>query len=373
MKKIKIPFLDLKLQHEKLTKEINQEIQICIENSAFIRSKSITDFENNFSKLTERKHCISCANGTDALFMAMKSLNVKTGDEIITTAISWISTSETITQAGGNVVFADICKDTYCVDPKIIESLITDKTVGIIPVHLYGQPCDMERIVEIANKFNLWIIEDCAQSHLASIDKKLVGSFGDLATYSFYPSKNLGAMGDAGCITTNSEKLATWLNSYSQHGRKNIHEIEGVNSRMDGLQASILNIKINYLKEWTKKRIQIAKFYLENLSGVGDLQLPVEIKNNKHVYHLFTLQSAYRDELKNYLSEKGIATTINYPIALPFLPCYTRLNCSIESFPNAIKVCNSILQIPLYPELTQDNQNYIVNSIKEFFQKKNIK
>ena len=370
MKNISIPFLDLKSQHKKLSKDINKQIQICIENSAFIRSQSIKDFENNFSQLTKVNHCISCANGTDALYMAMKSLNIKEGDEIITTAISWISTSETISQAGGKVIFADISEDTFCINPELLQSLITDKTVGIIPVHLYGQPCDMEKILEIAGNNNLWIIEDCAQSHLASIDHRLVGSFGDIATYSFYPSKNLGAMGDAGCIITNNERLAKWINSYSQHGKKNIHEIEGINSRMDGIQASILNVKIKYLNDWTNKRIEIAKFYLKNLKGVGDLKLPKEIKGHKHVYHLFTLQTEYRDDLKKFLSDKGIGTSVNYPIPLPFLPCYSHLNCSRKSFPNALKACNSILQIPLYPELSLKNQNYIVSSIKEFFKNK---
>ena len=362
-----VPFIDLYKQHKSIESEINETIQNCIRNSAFIRSQSIKNFEEEFSLLFDSGNCISCANGTDALYIAMKGMNIREGDEVITTSLSWISTSETITQAGGKVIFCDINPKTYCIDENSLESLITPKTVGIIPVHLYGQPCEMDTIKEIATKYKLWIIEDCAQAHLAKYKNTFVGTFGNAATFSFYPSKNLGAIGDAGCITTKNDTLANWMRLYSQHGGKNIHEIEGINSRMDGLQASILLIKIKHLLEWTKLRKKIADRYNQKLAGIGDIQLPALIKNTDHVYHLFTIRTNYRDKLKQFLFSRGISTIINYPKPLPLLPCYSNFNLNEDSFRNAKDVCDSLLCLPLYPELDLEIQDFIISSIINFF------
>tara|TARA_Y100001968_G_C19440732_1_gene762376 strand:- start:2037 stop:3152 length:1116 start_codon:yes stop_codon:yes gene_type:complete len=370
MKTKNIPFVDLYAQYKNLKDQIDNSISECIINSDFIRSKSVSIFETEFAKLNNILNCISCANGTDALYIAMKSLNFSIDSEVITTALSWIATSEAITEAGGRAVFCDINPRTFCIDENQIESLINNKTVGIIPVHLYGQPCNMDKIIEISKKYNLWVIEDCAQAHLAEYKGQLVGSFGDIATYSFYPSKNLGAMGDAGCITTNNNKLAKWMKLYAQHGGKNIHEIEGINSRMDGLQASILNIKIKYLDSWTKRRIEIADFYIDSLKDVGDIILPELTKGTKHVFHLFTIRTKFRDELKEYLKIKGISTVVNYPRPLPLLPCYSESQTSNRSFQNSIEICDTILSIPLYPELDKSDQNLIVKTIKEFYNNK---
>ena len=367
MKPMRVPFIDLYKQHKSIESEINETIQNCLRNSAFIRSQSINDFEEEFRFLFESGNCISCANGTDALYIAMKGMGIKEGDEVITTSLSWISTSETITQAGGKVVFCDINPKTYCIDEKYLESLITSKTVGIIPVHLYGQPCEMDSIKDLAKKYNLWIIEDCAQAHLAKYKNKFVGTFGNAATFSFYPSKNLGAIGDAGCITTKNDRLANWMRLYSQHGGKNIHEIEGINSRMDGLQASILLIKIKHLVEWTTQRQHIADTYNRKLIGIGDIQLPSKIKNRDHVYHLFTIRTKYRDKLKQFLFSRGISTIVNYPKPLPLLPCYSKLNLKEDMFKNAKDVCDTLLCLPLYPELDMKSQDYIIASITDFF------
>lgn len=249
---MKVPFVDLHAQYLSIKSEIDAAIAEVIAESAFIRGAHVDGFEQNWARTLGVKHCVSCANGTDALYIAMRALGVKSGDEIITSAHSWIATSETITQAGGRVVFCDTDSDTFTIDPALIESRITSATVGIIPVHLYGQPADMEAIMTIAKKHNLWVIEDCAQAHLATYRGQLIGTFGDIATFSFYPGKNLGAYGDAGCVVTNDDQLADWMATFARHGGKGEHVMEGINSRMDGLQAAILNVKLPHLSPNTR-------------------------------------------------------------------------------------------------------------------------
>src|SRR5258708_7211870 len=246
-----IPFVDLHAQYLSVKSETDAAIAEVIAESAFIRGPHVDRFERNWARTVGVKHCVSCANGTDALYVAMRALGVKPGDEIITSAHSWIATSETITQAGGRVVFCDTDRDTFTIDPALIESKITSATVGIIPVHICGQPADMEAIMAIVRKHNLWVIEDCAQPHLARHKGQLVGTFGDIATFSFYPGKNLGAYGDAGCVVTNDDHLADWMATFARHGGKGEHVMEGINSRMDGLQGAILNVKLPHLPAWT--------------------------------------------------------------------------------------------------------------------------
>lgn len=365
--KLKVPFVNLKIQHSLLKNDLNDAIYKVINESSFIKGQEVKSFEDNFCKVFDADNCISCANGTDALYISLKSLNLKPEDEVITTALSWISTSEAISHAGGKITFCDIDENSFCINPDLIESLVNKNTVGILPVHIYGQPCEMNKIKEIARKYNLWIIEDCAQAHLAKYKNSFVGNYGIASTFSFYPSKNLGAMGDAGCISTSNNKMAKWMRSFSNHGRKNVHEIEGINSRLDGLQAAILNVKIKHLKEWTEKRIKIANYYIENLQGIGDLILPIKQNNTEHVYHLFTLRSKKRDELNHFLKNNGIGTSINYPLPLPLLECYKSKFTNSENFHVASKVCREIIAIPIYPELTQDSQNLVIETIKNFF------
>ena len=244
---MKIPFVDLHAQYLSIKPAVDAAIAEVIADSAFIRGPQVDAFEQAWADTLGVKHCVSCANGTDALYIAMRGLGVKPGDEVITTAHSWISTSETITQAGARVVFSDTDYDTFTIDAGLIEEKITSRTVGIIPVHLYGQACDMDAIMGIARKHNLWVIEDCAQAHLARYKGKLVGTFGNAATFSFYPGKNLGAYGDAGCIVTDDHQLADWMATYARHGGKGEHVMEGINSRLDGLQAAILLAKLPHL------------------------------------------------------------------------------------------------------------------------------
>src|SRR5215218_1572241 len=246
-----VPFADLQLQYQSIKGEIDGAIAAVIRDNAFIRGPFVDAFERDFAAAAEVKHCVSCANGTDALYLAMAALKVQPGDEVITTAHSWISTSAMITHAGATPVFCDTDGATFTIDPKAIEAAITPRTVGIIPVHLYGQPADMDAIMAIARKHDLWVIEDCAQAHLARYGEQLVGTFGNAATFSFYPGKNLGAYGDAGAIITNDDQLADWMTMFGRHGGKGDHVIEGINSRLDGLQAAILNAKLPHLEGWT--------------------------------------------------------------------------------------------------------------------------
>src|SRR5437879_3122669 len=303
---MKIPFVDLHAQYLGIKAEIDSAIAEVIAQSAFIRGKHVDTFEQAWAQTLNVKHCVSCANGTDALYIAMRGLGLKPGDEVITTAHSWIATSETITQAGGRVVFCDTQEDTLNIDPRLIEAKITKATVGIIPVHLAGQPADMNEIMAIAKKHNLWVIEDCAQAHLATYQGRLVGTFGNAATFSFYPGKNLGAYGDAGCIVTNDDVLADWTATFARHGGKGEHVMEGINSRMDGLQAAILNAKLPHLPAWTTARRRVAARYNELLSGINSLTTPKVGRNREHVYHLYVIRTGERDALKKHLTEAGV-------------------------------------------------------------------
>src|ERR1041384_4388554 len=258
-----VPYADLQLQYQTIKAEIDDAIAAVIRDNAFIRGPYVDAFEQGFAKAVEVRHCVSCANGTDALYLAMAALKVKPGDEVITTAHSWISTSAMITHAGATVVFADTDDSTFTIDPAAVEAAVTPRTVGIIPVHLYGQPADMDAIMAIARKHDLWVIEDCAQAHLARYKGQQVGSFGAAATYSFYPGKNLGAMGDAGAVVTNDDALAERMATIARHGglSKHDHRVEGINSRLDGLQAAILSAKLPHLPAWTAQRRRLARAY----------------------------------------------------------------------------------------------------------------
>jgi dTDP-4-amino-4,6-dideoxygalactose transaminase len=364
---MKIPFVDLAQQHAKLKEDISLVLENVIANSDFIRGSYMVPFEDEFGKLVGAKHCISCANGTDAIYIALKALGVGQGDEVITTSHTWISSSETITQAGAKVVFCDTYINTFNISVESIEEKINEKTKAIVVVHLAGQPAQIIKIKELADKYGLLIIEDCAQSHLAKIDNKTVGTIGDIATFSFYPGKNLGAMGDAGCIVTNNDDLADWMTLFARHGGKGDHLIEGINSRMDGIQAAILKVKLPFLKEWTIKRQIAADYYNELLSNIKDIITPYKDDNIEHVYHLYMIKVQNRDELKNYLRENGIPTVINYSKALPFYKAYDYLNHKREDFPNAYENQNKILSLPIYPEIEKVQQEYIVEKIINYY------
>lgn len=365
---MKVPFVDLHAQYLTIKPEIDMAIAKVIADSSYIRGPHVDAFEAAWAKTLGVKHCVSCANGTDAIYIAMRGLGLKSGDEVITTAHSWISTTETITQAGGCVVFCDTDDETFTIDVKQIESKITPRTVGIIPVHLYGQPCDMDGIMAIARKHKLWIIEDCAQAHLSRYKGQLTGTFGDAATFSFYPGKNLGAYGDAGALVTNDDKLADWCATYARHGGKGEHIMEGINSRLDGLQAAILNVKLPHLQSWTEARRAVAAKYDKLLSGIPELRTPMVAANRDHVYHLYVVRTDRRDALKKHLADAGIATVLNYPKALPFYPAYAYLGHTPKDFPGAFANQSQILSLPIYPELTDEMIAHVAGSIRSFFE-----
>jgi len=361
---MKVPFVDLHGQYLGIKAEIDSAIAEVIAQSAFIRGKHVDAFEQAWAETLKVRHCISCANGTDALYITMRGLGLKVGDEVITTAHSWIATSETITQAGGRVVFCDTQEDTFNIDPRLIEAKITKATVGIIPVHLCGQPADMDEIMAVAKKHNLWVIEDCAQAHLAAYKGKLVGTFGNAATFSFYPGKNLGAYGDAGCIVTNDDTLADWTATFARHGGKGEHVMEGINSRMDGLQAAILKVKLPHLPAWTTARRRVAARYNELLRGVDSLTTPKVGDDRSHVYHLYVIATDKRDSLKKALADSEITTSLNYPKALPFYPAYAYLGHKPADFPAAYHNQSRILSLPIFPEMTDEMIEYIADNAK---------
>jgi dTDP-4-amino-4,6-dideoxygalactose transaminase len=363
-----VPFADLQLQYQTIKSEIDAAIAAVIRDNAFIRGPYVDAFEREFASVVDIRHCVSCANGTDALFLALAALKVQPGDEVITTVHSWISTSAMITHAGATVVFADTDDSTFTIDPAAIESAITPRTVGIIPVHLYGQPADMDAIMAIARKHKLWVIEDCAQAHLARYKGRQVGTFGIAATYSFYPGKNLGAMGDAGAVVTDDGALAEHMTMLARHGglTKHQHHIEGINSRLDGMQAAILSAKLPHLPQWTQARQDAAKVYDAGLNQIEDVVVPSVAAERSHVYHLYTIQHPRRDALAAHLSANGVQTAINYPVALPFLAAYSRLKHRPEQFPNAHRQQGRILSLPMFAEITADQQRTVIDLIRSF-------
>ena len=365
---MKVPYVDLKAQYLSLKSEMDLKIKSIIEKTAFIGGEELKNFSVNFAELYGADYFVPLANGTDALYIAMKMMGIGQGDEVITTASSWISTSETISQTGAKAIFVDI-DDFFTIDSSLIENKITNKTKAIIPVHLYGQMADMSSIMFIANKYKLRVIEDCAQSHFSEIYGKRAGLFGDVGTFSFYPGKNLGAYGDAGGLVTNNSELAMKIKRFANHGslKKHHHEVEGMNSRMDSLQAGILNIKLPYILNWTDDRISVANRYFNGLKGVDYIELPKVRPNSKHSFHVFGIKLKNRDALKDFLEKNGISCQIHYPKAMPFMPAYKHLGALQGDYPNAYSLQNQELSLPIYPEMTTDQIDYVVEKIKIFF------
>jgi dTDP-4-amino-4,6-dideoxygalactose transaminase len=365
---MKVPFVDLYEQYLSIKPSVDDAIGDVIATTAFVRGKHVERFEQAWADTLSMDHCISCANGTDALYIAMRALGVGPGDEVITTAHSWISTSESITQAGGRVIFCDTDPRTFTINPELIEAKITPRTVGIVPVHLFGQPCDMDAIMSIARKHCLWVIEDCAQAHLAKYKGRFVGTFGNAATFSFYPGKNLGAYGDAGCIVTDDDDLAEWMATFARHGGKGEHIMEGINSRLDGLQAAILLAKLPHLDSWTEARQRVAARYNELLHDVVGVKTPIVAAGRDHVYHLYVIRANQRDELRKHLAKAEISTVLNYPRALPYYPAYSYLHHDSTDFPVAYADQYRILSLPIYPEIPDAMIRYVCDKVAEFYE-----
>jgi dTDP-4-amino-4,6-dideoxygalactose transaminase len=365
---MKVPFVDLYAQYLTIQSGIDQAITQVIAETAFISGKHAKTFEEAFARFNGVKHCMACANGTDSLEILLKAMNVGEGDEVIVPAISWISTSEAVTSIGATPVFVDV-DEFLLLDLKRIEEKITSKTKVIIPVHLYGNPVDMDALMAIAKKHNLLVMEDCAQAHNAMVRGRKVSTFGHCSSFSFYPGKNLGAYGDAGAMMTNDEaicKVATAIANHGQEGKHN-HIMEGRNSRLDGIQAAILNVKLAHLDSWTEARIKNAAVY-SGLFSNPNIQIPVTPDYARHVFHLYVIRVPRRDELMAFLKAAGIETSVHYPVPLPMMPCYGRFNHKPSDFPVAVRAAGEILSLPMYPELSEVQIQYVVEKIHEFYQ-----
>jgi dTDP-4-amino-4,6-dideoxygalactose transaminase len=355
-----VPFVDLKAQYRSLQSEFDAAVQQVLAETAFVSGRYAAAFERSFAEYLGAEHCVAVANGTDAIEIALQAVGIKPGDDVLVPANTFFATAEAVANIGANAVFVDIDPRTYNIDPSLIEQKLTSKTRAIIVVHLYGLPAAMDEIVAIAREHDLKIIEDCAQSHGATYGGRKVGTFGDAATFSFYPSKNLGAFGDGGAIVTREGDIAAKARLIANHGEatKNQHTIIGRNSRLDGIQGAILSVKLPYLDSWLDARRTNAGRYNDLLSESG-LPLPFEPEHVRHTYHLYVVQVDDRDAVRAKLSEAGIDTGVHYPTALPFLEVYKDRDHQPADFPVAHSQMGKLLSLPMYAELTDEMIGYV--------------
>ena len=364
----KIPYVDIGLQHRSISKELLSEIEKVINHGQFVLGKEVEIFEQRLADLCGVKFSIGVNSGTDALILALQVLGIGDGDEVITAPNSFVSTASAIKLSGAIPKFADVDK-SYNIDPNQIEKQITNKTKAIIPVHLTGSPANMSPIIDLSRKYNISIIEDAAQAIMAKYNNQPVGSIGDIGCFSFHPLKTLNACGDAGAITTNNKLIYEKLLILRNLGLKNRNNCEywSINSRLDSIQASILNVKINFIKEWTSARRKNADTYNRSFSDMKEIILPPENEKNYSVYHTYVIQVEKRDELKEYLNENGIATAIHYPIPIHLQNVSKDLGYNKGSFPNAENQAKNIISLPIYPELKNNDLQYIIQTIKRFY------
>lgn len=365
---MRIPFVDLHAQYLAHQQEFDAAFREVIAKTAFIGGEYVREFELEYAEAYGVRHCISCANGTDAIYIVLRMLGVGPGHEVITTAASWISTSETISQAGARPVFVDV-DDYGNIDVEQVAANLTPQTRAIIPVHLYGQAAQVEVLEKLAKQHGLYMIEDCAQAHFAERQGRRVGTVGVAGTFSFYPGKNLGAYGDAGAIVTNDDQLAESCRMYANHGAlvKHRHRIEGINSRLDGLQAALLTRKLRHIGDWTRARQDVAALYDSILADIPQVKTPRVRDGSTHVYHLYVIRAEDRDALKNHLATQGIETGIHYPTALPMLEAYAYLGSNPSDFPRAVRNASEILSLPIFPEMTPEMVRYVTDAIRSFY------
>jgi dTDP-4-amino-4,6-dideoxygalactose transaminase len=374
----KLNMVDLNGQYRKIRWQVNREIKKVISSSSFINGPIVKDFQNNLQEYLNVRHVIPCANGTDALQIALMALDLKRGDEIITTNFSFASTIEVILLLGLKPVVIDIEPKSFNINPNLIQDKITERTRAIIPVHLFGQSCRMEEILEIANKNNLQVIEDNAQAlgstyRFSNSEKQMCGTIGDIATTSFFPSKNLGCYGDGGAIFTNSDNLAYKMRGIVNHGmyERYYHDEIGVNSRLDSIQAAILNVKLKYLDKYNKRRQEAASLYNASFDGIDEIEVPfVESDIDSHVYHQYTLKinNGKRDELANHLQKNKIPFGIYYPLGFHEQKAYKQEFISDNDFPETNKVKDQVISLPMHTELTKKQIKFISNTIISFFE-----
>jgi dTDP-4-amino-4,6-dideoxygalactose transaminase len=370
----RIPFVDLKAQYDSIKPEIDAAIAAVISQTAFIGGPFVKEFEEAFARYCGVQHCVGVANGTDALYIALRTLGVGPGDEVITAANTFVATSEAIRMAGAQVVFCDCDPKTYNIDVTKIEAKITPKTKAIIPVHLYGQPADMDAVLAIARQHNLRVIGDAAQAHGAQYKGRAISKLADITCYSFYPGKNLGAYGDGGALVTDNVEWASMARMIANHGRtkKYDHDFEGVNSRLDGLQAAILNVKLRYLERWTEGRRKNAYGYNALLKGIPDVVTPDELADVRAVYHLYVVRvpAGQREQFQESLKAAGIDTGIHYPIALPYLNAYRHMGHTESDFPVALAASREIVSLPMFSELRDEQIEHVAKQIKELMSRR---
>jgi dTDP-4-amino-4,6-dideoxygalactose transaminase len=364
---MRVPFLDLKAQYQSIKHEIDPAMQSVCADAAFVLGKYVFEFEKEFAKFCQATDCVAVNSGTTALHLALLALGVGPGDEVITATNTFIATCEAISYTGAQVVLVDCDDKTYTLDPAKLEEKITKRTKVILPVHLYGQPADMDPILEIARKHNIVVVEDSAQAHGATYKGKPTGGIGKMSCFSFYPGKNLGAYGEGGAVTTSDPTLAESLRKFRDHGsnKKYYHDVVGYNYRMEGIQGAVLNTKLPHLNQWNDSRRRNAELYCKYLAG-ADVVLPVESEGRKHVYHLFVIRHKRRDALIAYLKEQEIDSLIHYPIPVHLQNAYRHLGLGKGSYPVTETVTDEIVSLPMFPELTEEQIRFVADKIKAF-------
>jgi dTDP-4-amino-4,6-dideoxygalactose transaminase len=366
---MKIPFLSFEGMHPAIKTEIMQEFGNFFDSNWYILGERVKKFEKEYAVFNKVNYCVGVSNGLDALHIALKVLGIQAGDEVIIPSNTYIATALAVSYVGATPVLAEPDTSTYNIDPKQIEAVITSKTKAILPVHLYGQACDMQSIMQLADKYHLSVVEDNAQAHGAMFNNILTGSWGHINATSFYPGKNLGALGDAGAVTTNNEELAHNASVLRNYGsqKKYYNEVVGYNMRLDECHAALLSVKLKYLDGWTNQRQQIAGWYDELLKNTGDIILPAVHTAATHVYHLYVIRTDNRDALQKYLNENGIGTLIHYPVPLHLQQAYSNLQLKKGDYPIAEKIADTCLSIPLWPGMTQVHVQYVADTIRKFF------
>lgn len=371
---MKVAFLDLKAQYNSIKEEVNEAIQKVLESCAFAGGPFVEEFENNFAQFCQTPHAVGVSSGTSALWMALLALDIGAEDEVIIPANTFIATAEAVSYAGAKPVFVDVDEQTYTMNPELVEAAITPRTKAIIPVHLFGQMADMDAVMEIAHGYGLAVIEDASQAHGAEYKDRRAGSIGDLGCFSFYPGKNLGAYGEAGCVVTNRNDLAEKIQKLRDHGqsKKYYHDLIGWNGRMDGIQGAVLSVKLRHLEEWNGRRRQHALKYNELLRGQEQLITPTEANSAKHVYHIYALRTPGRDKLIKHLAENEIYCGIHYPIPLHLQKAYQYLGHQKGDYPVSEQCASEYISLPMFPELTNIQIERVVQLIGEFIEKTEI-
>jgi dTDP-4-amino-4,6-dideoxygalactose transaminase len=363
-----VPFLDVGYTYRELRGEIDAAIARVLQSGRYIQGEDVEKFESNFASFVEAKHCVGVANGLDAIYLALRAMEIGVGDEVIVPAHTFIATWLAVTNCGATPVPVEPELNGYNIDPTLIEAAITKKTKALIMVHLYGQPCDIDEIHSIAKRHGLRVIEDAAQAHGATYKAKKIGGHSDVVTWSFYPGKNLGAFGDGGAITTNDKGLAEKIQVLGNYGSKQKYEHSelGVNSRLDPIQAAILDVKLKFLQPWNEKRTELAKIYLNELEGTG-LQLPIEKNSTTSSWHLFVIRTKARNELQKHLTKGGVESLIHYPTPPNKQKCYS-LGEFDQVFSRTESIAQEILSIPIGPHLNSEAANFVCETIKAFNQ-----